>query len=168
METQSAADLFMVLEFGGRETATQWFLGSFIPQLFIVILILASQMGHFQCQAGASSVRLRLVPGRHARPEARSSGDGEIATPSCSTLAIRAGNRLGFLAAIGALIGSPEGISMEVHMRWWSDEPGILEGLPKMFGFCVIDMSDILLDDLRWSQICHDCHVAVCQNPGTQ
>lgn len=72
-------------------------------------------MGHFQCQAGASSVRLRLVPGRHARPEARSSGDGEIATPSCSTLAIRAGNRLGFLAAIGALIGSPEGISMEVR-----------------------------------------------------
>ncbi|CAL1142792.1 unnamed protein product [Cladocopium goreaui] len=64
-------------------------------------------------EAGASSVRLRLVPGRHARPEARSSGDGEIATPSCSTLAIRAGNRLGFLAAIGALIGSPEGISME-------------------------------------------------------
>ena len=79
----------------------------------------------FQCQAGASSVRLSLVPGRHPRPDtARSSGDGEIATPSCSTLAIRAGNRLGFLAAIGALIASPEGTSMEVQLMCWSDDAG--------------------------------------------
>ena len=67
-------------------------------------------------QAGASSVRLRLVPGR-ARADAASSSDGELATPSCSTLSIRAGNRLGFLAAIGALIGSPEGTLLEVQME---------------------------------------------------
>ena len=66
-------------------------------------------------QAGAASLRLHLrfrgpLPGV---PGAASSASEGVTTPSCSSLALRAGTRFGFLAAIGALIGTTEGTFLE-------------------------------------------------------
>ena len=71
-------------------------------------------------QAGAASLRLHLrcrgpLPGV---PGAASSAREGVTTPSCSSLALRAGNRLGFLAAIGALIGTTEGTFLEAGKIW--------------------------------------------------
>ena len=66
-------------------------------------------------EAGAASLRLHLrfrgpLPGV---PGAASSASEGVTTPSCSSLALRAGTRFGFLAAIGALIGTTEGTFLE-------------------------------------------------------